>query len=144
MGGRHDLIEHGHTHQPHLLHVCMFRMRGCISTGFTLVKLITICDVSHVISYTTLFSWGHREEGLGTIEATLAQPTSWLLLSSSIFCRQSHFHNCTSTYPNSNPLDAGLGLFFWSKLLAVGLFLKYPSINILAIWFQKPPKVKHP
>ena len=44
---------------------------GCfaIQTGPTLMKLTTICDVSHVISYTRPFSpfffWGHREEGLG-------------------------------------------------------------------------------
>ena len=35
------------------------------------MKLATICDISHVISYTRpssplFFFWGHREEGLGT------------------------------------------------------------------------------
>ena len=40
------------------------------------MKLTTICDVSHVISYTRpssplFFFWGHREEGLGTRLANL-------------------------------------------------------------------------
>ena len=33
-------------------HVCIFRMHGCKSTGPMLMKLTTIHDVSHVISYT--------------------------------------------------------------------------------------------
>ena len=51
--------------------VCMFRMVGANQTGPTLMKLTTICDVSHMISYTRaflsliFFFWGHREEGLG-------------------------------------------------------------------------------
>ena len=38
------------------------------------MKLTTICDVSHLISYTSLFlSWGHRVEGQGTKLAHPAQ-----------------------------------------------------------------------
>ena len=52
----------------------MFACSECVGanqTGPTLMKLTTICDVSHVISYTRpssplFFFWGHREEGLGT------------------------------------------------------------------------------
>ena len=51
----------------------MFACSECVGenqTGPTLMKLATICDVSHVISYTRpsspLFFSGGREEGLGT------------------------------------------------------------------------------
>ena len=52
----------------------MFARSECVGanqTGPMLMKLATICDISHVISYTTpssplFFFWGHREEGLGS------------------------------------------------------------------------------